>query len=73
MNKREMKKRIFGEYAAFVSDSPEKQEKHPLNERMEGLLLMMCKFKEPSRAQRWRFNDAKHEVLMIMFNHAGLN
>jgi hypothetical protein len=72
MNKRQLKHRIFAEYAYYVSDSPENRAKKPLEQRMDDLLLMSCKYKEPSRAQRSRFNDAKHEVLMILWNHSGL-
>lgn len=71
MNKREMKKRIFGEYAGFISDSSYNQEKRPLEQRMNELLYSMCKFKEPSRSQKNRFSEAKIEVWRIIMHHAG--
>lgn len=71
MDKREMKKRIFGVIASTLSDNI--QGKNPdISKELEREFEWICKFKEPSRSVKHRWLMAKYEVNQILYGHSGL-
>lgn len=72
MNRREMRKRIAGVIASHIVGFKETIPDKTLNQRLEEEFEFICKFKNPTRAQINRWETAKHEVRMILWNHAGL-
>ncbi len=71
MDKREMKKRIFGVIASSLSDNIEG--KNPdISKELEREFAWICKFKEPSRSVKHRWLMAKYEVNQILYGHSGL-
>ena len=71
MDKRQMKKRIFGVIAATLSENIEGKNMD-ISKELEREFESICKFKEPSRSVKHRWIMAKYEVSSILWGHSGL-
>tara|TARA_B110000858_G_scaffold192980_1_gene244637 strand:- start:112 stop:336 length:225 start_codon:yes stop_codon:yes gene_type:complete len=72
MNRREMRKRIAGIVASNMPGYNTDKNPKSLEEQLENQLLAICKFNPPSVKRRLRWEQAIHEVRMMLYNHAGL-
>ena len=71
MNKREMKKRIFGVIASSLSQNIEGKNAD-ISKQLKEEFDSICKFKKPSRSVKHRWLMAKYEVNQILYGHSGL-